>query len=148
MKNIGFLIFVLLASTAFCWSNESAGGCDQVKYENHNQADYGPLRVRTIQGTIVNDTDKAIIPNMCIALFSENNHKLVTTARSGNDGRYSFIHIKSGRYRLVVTSTPFCPPNVPIQVVNWPEGGFTSSRKIYLHLKLPAIDTCSYSYYR
>lgn len=114
-------------------------------YENHNQVDYGPLKVRIVLGTGVAEIgDKTqprkIVPGACLNLFTEKEHKLVASVTADSEGRFIFAAISPGRYRLVARADAFCIANIPLEVVK-------SSRKkteILVHFRPPGIDTCSY----
>ncbi len=143
------LVFLGLALLAVMPSMAAQKGDDpcpsSTGYENHNQVDYGPLKVRVVLGTSVVETgDKTqpgkTIPGACLSLFTEKDHKLVATVVADSQGQFQFDAISSGRYRLVARAKGFCTANVPLEVVK-------SSRrktKIVVHFRPAGIDTCSY----
>jgi|SRR5438309_1917630 len=114
-------------------------------YENHNQIDYGPLKVRAVRGMgIVEVGDKTqpgrAVPGACLSLFTEKDHKLVASVAADSEGRFRFDAVSSGRYRLVARADALCIANIPVEVVR-------SSRKkteILVHFRPAGIDTCSY----
>jgi protocatechuate 3,4-dioxygenase beta subunit len=108
-------------------------------YENHNQIDYGPLKLGKIAGK-VHDEQGVVIPNAQLGIFTDSEHRLVAMAASDADGRFQFEKVPPGRYRLVVKSDGFCPANVPLVVV--PSGRSTHS--LDLHMKVGGIDVCSF----
>jgi hypothetical protein len=61
-------------------------------YENHNQIEYGPLKVRAIRGTSViqvgNETQPGV-PGACLVLFTEGDHKLVASVKAAPTGASS-----------------------------------------------------------
>lgn len=62
---------------------------DEVKYENHNQADPDPLTVRDLTGQVT-DMRSAPIPQACLSIYTESEHKLITSTTSDEDGNYKF----------------------------------------------------------
>ena len=114
-------------------------------YENHNQVDYGPLKVRAVLGTgEVEIGDKTqpgkTVLGACLSLFTEKEHKLVSSTTADSDGHFNFAAVPVGRYRLVARADSFCTANIPIEVVK------SSRRKtrIVVHFRPASIDTCSY----
>ena len=114
-------------------------------YENHNQVDYGPLKVRAVRGTgIVEVGDKTqpgrAVPGACLSLFTEKKHKFLASVVADSKGQFRFDAVPPGRYRLVARANAFCVANIPLEVVR-------SSRKkaeILVHFRPGGIDTCSY----
>ncbi len=114
-------------------------------YENHNQVDYGPLKVRAVLGEGVVEIGYKTqpgktVPGACLSLFTEKEHKLVASITADSEGRFHFAAVPVGRYRLVARADGFCTANIPIELVK-------SSRrktKIVVHFRPAGIDTCSY----
>jgi hypothetical protein len=111
--------------------------CGQITYEDRNQTDYGPLRVGVVEGHARDDVGSAI-PNVCLGLFSEPDHKLVTTAQADVKGAFRFRRLASGRYRIVAKYEGFCPANAILLVEP------TARKSLRIHMKPAGIDTCSY----
>jgi len=122
-----------------------------IKYENHNQVDPEPLRLRKLAGRVVVGTNSGgeAWP-ACIGLFSEPAHEPVATAVAGLDGRFAFPDVRPGLYRLVVRDpqNALCAANAKIRVVRWPHGGVFTGRRLVVHLRAAGIDSCSYLDYR
>ncbi len=113
-------------------------------YENHNQIDYGPLKVEVIQGASdirVGTQKQPGVPGACLVLFTEKDHKFVTSVKADADGRFELKGVAPGRYRLLARAEGFCTANIPIEVVRT-----SHSRKteILVHFRPAGIDTCSY----
>jgi hypothetical protein len=129
------------ALTAFlcAWSVSSpnAPSCGQISYEDHNQIDYGPLRVSVAEGN-ARDTQGAVIPNVCMGVFSEPDHKLIATTQTDAKGAFKFPPVAKGRYRLVAKCEGFCTANVILLVQR------ATGRSLRLHMRPAGIDTCSY----
>jgi hypothetical protein len=143
---LGFLGLVLLAAAPRIAAQQGDTPCPtSTVYENHNQVDYGPLKVSAVRGMgNVEVGDKAqparAIPGACLSLFTEKDHKLVASVAADSEGRFQFDAVSSGRYRLVARAKGFCTANIPLEVVK-------SSRrktKIVVHFRPAGIDTCSY----
>jgi hypothetical protein len=107
--------------------------------------DYGPLVLRTLSGRVI-DPYSVQIPRGCLGLFAEDSRQLIATIVADQDGKFEFPSIAPGRYRLVAHFDGFCIANVPLRIVRWPRGG--SHRTLVLHMKLGAIDVCSYAAYK
>jgi|SRR5580700_4146879 hypothetical protein len=147
LKVIGLLFasFVLLFSERqyLAQQGDDASQCSTA-YENHNQIDYGPLKVRAIGGTTiiqVGAQKQSGVPGACFALFTEKEHKLVASARADSEGRFELNDVLPGRYRLVARAEGLCTANVPLEVLKPLHGRKT---EILVHFRPTGIDTCSY----
>jgi len=49
-------------------------------YENRNQVDYGLIRLQRLAGKATG-RDGIAVPGVCVGLFTEGDHKLVTVPR-------------------------------------------------------------------
>src|SRR5580704_3401744 len=77
-------LILLLFSAMFLLSGnrclDAAQGSDSkcsTAYENHNQIDYGPLKVRTVEGRSVlqvQGTRTDLVVGACLSLFTEKGH--------------------------------------------------------------------------
>ena len=101
-----------------------------VHYENRNQIDYGPLVVQDVKGTIT-DPQQVAVPKVCAGIFTEKDHKLIATAESDAEGKFSLQSVPPGRYRLVVKADPLCAANVPLHVVK----GQKQKQVLQVHMK-------------
>lgn len=111
-----------------------------MKYENRNQVDPPALKVSTISGQVT-DQSTEVIAGACIGIFRESDKKLIKTVETNASGRFKIVGIRSGRYRLVVRVAGFCSANTRLIVGR-------GRKSIVVHMRAPAIDTCSYSDYR
>ena len=113
-------------------------------YENHNQTDYGPVKVHTVEGTSViqvGTQEQPDVPGACFALFTEKDHKLIETVKADSMGGFALRNVAPGRYRLVARAEGLCTANIPLEVVK--SAGETTVR-ILVHFRPPGLDTCSY----
>lgn len=141
---IALYVAVLLYGTP-CWSQQSdnASKCSAL-YENYNQIDYGPLKVSAVQGASEIDvrTEKQPgAPGACLVLFTEKDHKLVTSVRADADGRFEFKNVAPGRYRLLARAEGLCTANIPVEIV---KPSRHRRAGILVHFRARGIDTCSY----
>lgn len=130
---------LLLAVPSLAQRKPGASPC-MVKYENHNQIDYGPLVIQDVRGMIA-DPQQVAVPKACVGIFTARDHKLVSTTESDGDGQFFLESIPPGQYRLVVKADPLCAANVPLQVVK-------SQKKkqiLRVHMKPRGLDSCSYA---
>ena len=114
-------------------------------YENHNQIDYGPLKVVVVQGASdiqVGTQKQPGVPGACFVLFTEKDHKLVASVESDADGRFDLKDVAPGRYRLLALAEGFCTANIPLEVV---KSSRDRKAEIQVHFRPTGIDTCSYA---
>lgn len=137
------IIFVtytcVFASASFASQQQQSNGPPCTEYENHNQGYYGPYVMEKIKG-VITDPGQGRMANICVALFTEKDHKLVTTTQSDQNGSFSLEGIAPGRYQVVVKAYPLCAANVAMKVVRR-----AKKRKVLqVHMKPRGMDECSY----
>jgi hypothetical protein len=112
---------------------------------NRNFIDTPTISLRGVEGRAI-DSNGVAIPNICVALFTEKEHRFVAQTVADENGYFRFGKIPKGRYRLVarVDYDAFCPVNVRIRRVSFPRGGLFRKTRLVLHMRPSAIDTCSY----
>ncbi len=140
LSAIGLLVH---GGACFAQHGSDSGQCSPA-YENHNQIDYGPLKVQAVEGTTiieVGTTHQQGAAGACLVLFTEGDHKLLASASADSNGRFELKDIKPGRYRLVARSEGLCTANIPLQVVK-PSG--RRRGEIIVHFRARGVDTCSY----
>lgn len=107
-------------------------------YEDNNQVNYGPLIVRELKGVV---TDPAgAVPQACVGIFTEKDHKIVAAMESDANGKFSLQSVPPGRYRLVVKVDHLCAANVRLRVVKHQK----KKRVLQVHMKPRGLDSCSY----
>lgn len=135
------ITFVLILTSLAVFGQSGRGNCSEpIRYINRNFYDSKPLKLRTIKGLAV-DSNGISVPNICVALFSEDGRRLVMQVAADDEGNFGFKDIPDGKYRLVgrVGYDAFCPVNVRIHLQ---ASGRT--KRIKLHMRPSAIDDCSY----
>lgn len=137
---------VLLVFSGPCLAQQrgNSSECSTV-YENHNQTDYGPLKVGVIEGTSViqvgTSQEQPGAPGACLVLFTEKEHKLVASVKSDSTGRFELKDVAPGRYRLIARAEGLCTANIPLEVV---KSSRRQKTEILVHFRPAGIDTCSY----
>jgi len=141
-RKLSLLIFAvaLLAEPSLAAQQKGESTPCTAEYENHNQIDYGPLIVQEVKGTIT-DPQQVAVPKACVAVFTEKEHKSVTSTESDAAGGFSLQNLPPGRYRLVVKADPLCAANVPLRVVKHQK----KKQVLQVHMKPRGLDSCSYA---
>lgn len=143
MVLISFGIAVFVGNPCFGGQQNSQASECSTTYEDHNQIDYGPLKVYAIRGANLIQVGSEQQPGSseaCFVLFAESDHQLVATVRANPAGHFEFTSVAPGRYRLIGRLDGFCSANIPIEVVK------SSRRKneIVVRFRARGIDTCSF----
>jgi len=111
-------------------------------YENRNQIDPKPLRLRSVRGIALDDSG-ALIPGVTVGIFADANRSFIASTESNGRGKFYFSALPAGKYRLVAKHPAFCTANVPIIIDSATEKG-RPAKAIRLHMRLGGIDTCSF----
>jgi hypothetical protein len=133
----------ILALAIAAGAQETSTCKKDTSYENHNQIDYGPLQVQQITG-IAKDPRGVALPKVCLFLFTENDHKLIASTATDDKGEFRIEPVAPGKYRLVAKYSWFCSANVPLMVKKRGD----KSRTLVLHMRPPAVDTCSFGAFK
>ena len=131
--------FLALLMQPPLWAQQNPPPCSEMKYEHRNMIDYGPLRISVIRGS-ANDIQGFVVPNACVGVFSEMDHKLIATGEAGSDGVFEIRNVPNGRYRLIVACDSFCAANVSIILRNRSRG----KKRLVAMMKPRGIDVCSF----
>src|SRR6267143_3809167 len=91
-------IFPLLACPPIS-AQQNSPPCGEMKYEDRNMIDYGPLRISAVRGS-AKDFQGFATRNACVGVFSEADHKLVATTKATSEGLFEIPNIPNGHYRL------------------------------------------------
>ena len=133
------LSVALLVMPSFAAQQKGDSSRCTAEYENHNQVDYGPLIVQKVTGTIT-DPQQIAMAKVCVAIFTEKQHRLLATTESDEEGKFSLKSVPPGQYRLVAKADPLCGASVPLRVVKHQN----KRRALHLHMKPRGLDACSY----
>jgi hypothetical protein len=145
---VGLLAGFLLSVAGTCCAAAAQGGTTSncaTSYENHNQTDYGPLKVELIQGTSdvqVGTQKQPGVPGACLVVFTDGDHKLVTSVKADADGRFELKGVAPGHYRLLARAEGFCTANILLEVV---KTSHNRKSEILVHFRPAGIDSCSYA---
>src|SRR5215467_11621950 len=144
LRKVFVFLALLIASQGLSVAQQEKPTClYEVKYENHNQVTPDALTVCDLKGQVTDETS-APVPQACLGLYTEDEHKLVTSTTSDENGNYKFDRIQPGQYRLVVLSFGFCTANTGIVIAaTCPRS--IKYKSIYVHMRIRGIDTCSYA---
>lgn len=77
-RKLALLIFAAALLFEPLYAQRKGGSPCIAAYENHNQVDYGPLIVQEVTG-IITDPQRRAVPQACVGIFTEKDHKLVAT---------------------------------------------------------------------
>ena len=119
--------------------NKPVESPDGMTYEHHNQIDPKPLSVRSLVGNVQAEQGEPI-PDALLGLFTEKEHRLITSAQASHDGTFKLPDVPPGRYRLVVKSDSLCAANIPVEISRRVWG----TQPIYVYMRPAGIDSCSY----
>jgi hypothetical protein len=142
-------LFLGVPSVRRAIAQQTAPSCpNPIAYESHNQITPPPLSLRKISGRAV-ASDGVSVSNVCLGLYTEKDHRLVASAVADNEGYFQIRKIPAGRYRLAVKDRygGFCTANVPIRISAWPRS-VLARKRLVIHMRPAAIDTCSYGDYK
>ena len=139
---------LLFFSGSLIYSQEQTAACKSpIEYGNRNQVDPERSSVRGISGRVIAEVGRPAkeigsVP-ACLGLFTEKDHRLISSVIADDEGRFKFSSVPSGRYRLVVRDpqNAFCVANMPLRVVRWPRG---KAKPLVIHMRPAGIDDCSY----
>ena len=140
------VIFSLLCAYAM---PQQQNVCSDASYEDHNQGDYKPLKLATLQGRgVIEIKDNVVKPNetvpgACLSLFTLD-QKFVRSVKADAAGEFKFENVAPGRYRLIARAQGFCTANIPINLVKASSMSKLRENEIIVHYRLTGIDTCSW----
>lgn len=137
------VMFAALCSYSVIAQDADSDCSKPVEYVNRNQVDPTRISLRGIEGRAI-DSDGVAVPDVCVALFSEKERKLVAQTVTDENGYFRFGKISEGDYRLVgrLEYDHLCPVNVRIRQRK-PSAG-PGKKKLILHMRPSGIDDCSY----
>jgi len=109
-------------------------------YSHENQIDPKTIELRRIQGTAV-DPNGMVIPQLCVGIFTESEHKLMRYTQSDDTGVFvvDTNGLPDGDYRLVGKIVGFCPANAMLRIKSHTH----KKRRLLLRMNVRGIDSCS-----
>ncbi len=138
IRSISTLIILIL------WCVATPGECPRrLSYVNRNQVDPNEISLDRVAGQAV-DSKGVVVPEICIGLFADKDHRLVAQVETDSEGRFAFKEVPEGRYRLVARVPEYdylCPVNARVRV----KKAETKKQSLLLHLVPPSIDQCSWA---
>lgn len=142
-------IFMMLVEDPGLQGQVAKRCAESIIYENRNQVDPPPLLISDLSGRAITEIgDPASkggpVAGLCIGLFTDRGHRLVSTVVSNEEGMFYFARPAPGHYRLVARAEGLCTLNVPLRVVRL-KGKVASRRRVVFHMRPPSIDSCSYA---
>lgn len=132
---VSLLLVLILFVPSVCQESPTP----DLSYANRNQVDYGPLKIGTIQGRVI-DTSGVPIPQALVILFTDPEHKVISHTYTTEDGRFEIRSVKRARYRLMVKYDSLCPANMPLQMTRTAH----SERELIIHMEFVKLDGCSW----
>lgn len=138
-SKLALLIFAATVLAEPLYAQQKQNSPCMAGYEDQNQVDYGPLIVREVKGVVTDP--KVAIPQACLGIFTEKDHKIVATTESDANGKFSLQAVPPGLYRLVVKVDSLCAANVSLQVVKHQK----RKRGLRVHMRPRGLDSCSYA---
>jgi hypothetical protein len=127
-----FLLVALLSALSL----PGAERCRNMAYQDRNQVDYGPLLVRQVRGKAI-DPSGVPVPGVCVGLFKESDHSLVTSTATSANGEFTLKNAPRGEYRLVAQYPAFGTANARVRIGRGAKG-------VVLRMRPSGIDTTSY----
>lgn len=95
MRCGAFAVFSCLTFAFGAAGQGSTTACEDLSYQDRNQTDYGPLRVAAVQGN-AKDSQGAAIPEACVGVFTETDHKLIAATETDDKGHFELKDIRLG----------------------------------------------------
>jgi len=142
MLKFVLLIAVLPFTVVYAGAQKMPKECSGMKYEHRNMIDPLPLLVKTVAGIIIDDSDKSLVSNICVAVFEEGSKKLVKVVYLDVKNNFRLSNLPEGSYRVVVKDVVgfFCPANIPVKI----DRKISHKKRIVVHMQPSAIDVCSF----
>jgi Carboxypeptidase regulatory-like domain len=114
--------------------------CKEVVYANEKQVETMLIELRKVSGTVI-DPLKVVIPQSCLGIFTEADHRLLKYVQADNNGYFQIDGLPDGEYRLVGQSPGFCPANARIRI----KSHTRKKRVLVVHMNPRGIHCGSYA---
>jgi len=128
-------LVVLAAAPAYAAQDLAA----PATYVDENTPDPPPLKLSGVEGRVRGLGGDAM-PRVAVSLFTEVGHTLLSTVVTDKDGKFRFVKVEKGLYRVVAKIQGLCPANIPVKV----EAGLLTHHRLEITMQPKDIDTCSY----
>jgi hypothetical protein len=132
-----FTTWLLALTVALAGPEKDAGNCEAIAYADRNQFDYGPLRIAAVRG-FARDSQGIAIPQVCLGVFTESDHRLVASGQTDQDGHFELKRVAKGDYRLVAQYDSFAPANAKLRV-----GGLWTGKALEVQMRPAGLDSGS-----
>src|SRR5687767_16034613 len=97
VRNVSTFLVLLITRQGLSVAQQEKTTClNEVGYENHNFLELGALTVGDLKGQVTNEKS-APIPQSCLGVYTETEHKLIASTTSDENGNYKFDKIRPGR---------------------------------------------------
>lgn len=147
MRVLALLLELALMASGGTTSWQANDCGKQVGYENRNQVDPPVIMLQEVSGLAV-DKDSVVVSGVCVAVFTEKDHLLVSTVTTDQSGKFRFDNLLKGDYRLVVKYAGFCPANIPLQLNPQSSQKTRQPKRLVVQLRLSGYDECSFAEYK
>jgi hypothetical protein len=131
-----FVFSAMFGVIGFSRARGSGNSCVAMVYRDQNQVDT-KLRVRDLKGIAI-DEQNVPVPGVCVGLFSEPEHRLVSVTTTSDDGKFKFRASAKGTYRLVAQYDGLGIANSVVIV------GTGGRKSLTIRMRPRGIDTTSY----
>ena len=142
-KLASILIFAMLtASMAFPRSPPQA--CASIReYAVCNQVDPPSIAIRVVVGRVLSEINEPV-NGACLSLFTEKEHKWVTSVVANGEGQFTFATVMPGSYRLVVRDpqNAFYLANGRVRVYSRGQGPVPKFRGLLVRLRPVGTGIC------
>jgi Carboxypeptidase regulatory-like domain len=143
MNEISLMLRTAVVSFFLGFSAQSLHGqnCSEMVYGHQNQIDPSPIGLRQVKGRVL-DPSGTVMPQVCVGIFTEPEHRLVRYAQTDETGLFALDTkgLPDGEYRFVGQSPGFCPANARIRS----KSRSHQKKTLVVHMNVRGIDTCSY----
>jgi protocatechuate 3,4-dioxygenase beta subunit len=141
------ILFLGLLAWQAAYAQSPAGCKTGLVYENRNPTDPDPIELIDVKG-VAKDKAGAAMPDVCVGLFTEAEHKLMAQIATDEKGHFNFRSIAPGFYRLVAHYDSFCTSNTRIHVVVKTPNDKEAKQALAIHMTPAGGDSCSYADYK
>jgi hypothetical protein len=143
VEELGWILRTAVVSYSLVFSGQSLHGqnCKEMAYGHENQIDPRPIELRQVKGKVLDPSGTAM-PQVCVGIFTEPEHKLIRYAQTDETGLFAMnmTGLPDGEYRFVGQVPHSCPANALIRSKSRSHHKTT----LVVHTNVRGIDSCSY----